>query len=671
MIEVVHIVARVTTDMTRFNAGMASMEARAKTATAKMSLAGMRMTKYLTLPIAGIAYAGIKTATSFQKSMTLIQTQAGASARDIPKITAAINQMSGRSVMQGPKDLADAYYHLQSVFGDTINVAQKLKILKATAQLAQIGGSTTEDTASAVAGIMRTRIKGARDVLQVVKTINGIVGSGNMRMPQFVESTGTAVLQTAKLAGLSLKEVGAAEAVFTDENMNANMSMTRFRTSLMMMAHPSKAAAGAMAELGFSAKQLGVTTRSRGFGAALDLISKKYNDFVTKMTAKEGKKAALSDAFALMAGSFGGSRSASTIMTLVNQNQMFGQKMAQITNKSLRYNKDLQASNKTLSVQFEKAWARMQVALQKFGLAIAPVVLGALHALVRLANAFTSLPTPIQHFIAAVGVGLAVLGPMLIMISSVIKIFGDLGAMLGVGGEVSLGLGSILPLAIIAAVGALVYFMMKSKTFRAWVKSWATQVAGFFKWLGEDVIGPFFYKVYKWFSEGGKASRWNTIVIPALKAAGHAFKTIGTTIWKILNKIAGAIEEVIKRGQQLARWSYGIGGAVAGFLGAGEGKGLNAKQKLLTAMDAAHSNKKLYNQLRREAIQKGYINPPKPPRKPIAHHHHHHHNADRHLQSHHSGHDRAPLVHVAEMHVRNESDAEIVSGKIARKVMIP
>ncbi len=671
MIEVVHIVARVSTDMTRFNAGMASMEARAKTVTAKMSLAGMRMTKYLTLPILGIGYAGIKTAVSFQSAMTKVQTQAGASAKAIPKITKAIKEMSGKDVIQGPTDLANAYYHLQSVFGKKWSVTEKLQMLKSIAHLAQIGGSSTEDTTSAVAGILRTHLRGAETVQKVVRTINGIVGSGNMRMPEFVESTGTAVLQVAKLLGMSLKQVGAAEAVFTDENMNANMSMTRLRTSLMMAIHPSQAAAKQMQLLGVTSQQIGIKMRGKdGFGKTLDYLSERYDAYVKKLMAGGmSKNAALTRANAALFGSFGGSKGASVWATLVQQHAMFHQKEQQIGEKEKNFNKDLAASNRTMAAKFRAAWSQIQVALIDFGNALAPIALGAAHAIAKIAHAFSSLPTPVQHMIAAVGVGLAALGPMLIMMGSIAASVTRIGALMGGEGAMALGFGSVLPLAVVAGVGALVYFAMKSKWFRMWVKHEFTIVKGFFMWLGKDVIGPFFYKVYRWFTEGGKASRWSTTVIPALKAVAHTFKVLAHWAKEAFTWVGKALRALPNIGSR-------FGGYLFDQSGMGDVKPYNKHDQLLVEMGKAHAsgNMKLYHKLQREF--NGQFGDNKQRRQNVHHHtdlggnapppHHHHHR--RHLSSHHDG--DGSLVHIGQMNVRHESDAEVVSAKIARRVMI-
>jgi hypothetical protein len=454
--------------------------------------------------------------------------------------------------------------------------------------------------------------------------------------------------------------------------MNANMSMTRLRTSLMMAVHPSQAAAKAMSALGINSLTIGEKMRSKkGFASTLDYLSASYENYVKKLMAGGASKSkALTEANALLFGSFGGSKGASIWATLVQQHQMYHQKITQISEKEKNYNTDLAASSKTLSVQFHKAWASMQKALIDFGVALAPVVLGAAKALARLADAFTNLPKSVQKVIMGVALALAVMGPMLIVTSSLIKVFGDLGALFRVGGLIGAGFGAILPLAIIAAVAALVYFAVKSKTFRAWLISWGKQIQEFFHWLGFDVIGPFFYKLYRYFEQGGKASRWNTVIVPAIKGVGHAFKVVGQIIQQVLLTIVSDIKKVIgwtdkwlglmsKAGGGLFSGLNAANNAVRGAFGHVTGideSGHHYTKRGAAALARFHAAAQAHGMTDDQYATWRARHPGHAP----------HHNNNRHPQNHHN----APLVHVGQMNVRHESDAEIVAARIHRRMNI-
>jgi TP901 family phage tail tape measure protein len=694
LIEVVHIVARVTTDMTRFNAGMASMEAKAKTTTAKMSLAGMRMTKYLTLPIAGVGYAAVKSAVGFQDSMTKIRTQAGASQGSVAKFQKAIEKMAGKSVIQGPNELAQGMYHVQSVLGNTVSASKKLDVLRRAAQLAGVGGANLEDTVSALAGAMRTGIPGVQNMGKAIGTINGIVGSGNMRMQDFNEAMGTGILPTAKLAGLRFKEVGAALALFTDENMNGNMAMTRMRTSLMMMAHPSKAAAGALKEFGLTAQKLGVTTRTQGFAATLKLMHERYDAFVKKLEAGGmGKAAAKSKAFGEFAGAFGGSKTAGTIMLLMNQWNKYGQKLTQINNKQKKFPEDLAASMKTMHAQFQKAWARIQVALIKFGTVLAPFVLGIAKGIEHIANAFSNLSPAAQKVVGVIAILLAALGPMLIIGSAVIKMAKDLGmAIRGIGMAMKfVGMGNPWVL-LITLIAIFIILMIKSKTFRRIVMEVVHAVAGYFSWLGQVVGGKLYDIVHAitqfvtklWHIFKGGISdivnflkkHWVTILVGLLTGPVglavlwiirhfhtllHWFESLPGQWFKAAVNLGKAIYEGVKKGIS------SLGGLVKGVVNSVIDKvpgGHFLRKHVLShipvlggmfkAMGGPVSGGRPYivGENGPELFVPGRSGGIVPNHKLAA------------------GGGGGPLVHIDNMNVRHESDAEIVSAKIARRLII-
>src|SRR6266568_2604094 len=129
------------------------------------------------IAVAGAATAGaaaiigaesVKMAAQFQASMTKIQTQAGGSAKDVKVLSSAVLELSSRRAQQGPQQLADALFHLKSV------------------------------------GLGKT-----------AATVNAIIGAGNMRMADFVESLSSGILPAARTFGVSLTSIGAAMALMT------------------------------------------------------------------------------------------------------------------------------------------------------------------------------------------------------------------------------------------------------------------------------------------------------------------------------------------------------------------------------------------------------------------------------------------------------------------------
>ena len=70
------------------------------------------MTMYVSLPLAIAGVASVKFAVDFQKQMTLVQTQAGGTAKDVAYLSGAVLRM--KDMQQGPVELAKALFHLKS-----------------------------------------------------------------------------------------------------------------------------------------------------------------------------------------------------------------------------------------------------------------------------------------------------------------------------------------------------------------------------------------------------------------------------------------------------------------------------------------------------------------------------------------------------------------------------
>src|ERR1700752_677487 len=120
--------------------------------------------------LGGIGYVSAKAAMSFQASMERIHTQAGGPQKDVTNCSAAILQMTSRmQTAQGPQQLAQGLYHLESV---GMRGSQAMKALAASANLADVAGANMEDTTTALVGAWRAGIKGGGDFNHIVAVMN-------------------------------------------------------------------------------------------------------------------------------------------------------------------------------------------------------------------------------------------------------------------------------------------------------------------------------------------------------------------------------------------------------------------------------------------------------------------------------------------------------------------
>lgn len=312
------------------------------------------------------ALEGYKMRTEFNKQMTLIETQAGARAKDMKGLTKAALDI-GPAVGKSPIEVAKAMYHMQSVFQDATKAVHGTRV---AAMGAAIGNSDLEATTSALAAAMRVAIAGGGNFEQTMATLNATIGAGNMRMDDLVLAFGTAgFLPAAKNAGLTLQDVGGALALLTDEGQHADSAATHLRMAFTLMSASSKIAQKTLRGIGIDANQLGATLHGPdGLVNGLILIrkqlEKKFPTFGPALAnvTNEHDAVALAERFNTISRAFGGARSSATIFQLMNNIDMLNAKTGFITKRGGvgQFMKAWREWSSTDSAKIHKALGKLQ-----------------------------------------------------------------------------------------------------------------------------------------------------------------------------------------------------------------------------------------------------------------------------------------------------------------------
>jgi TP901 family phage tail tape measure protein len=274
-----------------------------------LSKLGSVATKRAAVGILGLGAAAVYAATkavTFNREMLKISTQAGGSASEVKKLSAEVLAMAG-TVPQGPQKLAEGLYHIQSA---GFRGAQAMEMLKAAAQGAALGNADLQATTQAMIATMASQIKGVHGSADAMGQLNDIVGVGDMRMEQLAQAMATGLLPSAHDAGLSLKDVGAALATVTDNATPANVTATRLRMTIALMAAPSKAAVKQLESIGLTSTSLAHDMRQpNGLLLAIQDLKTHLHD--------SGKTAEEQDA--VLSHVFGGGKSSAVIHTLISE----------------------------------------------------------------------------------------------------------------------------------------------------------------------------------------------------------------------------------------------------------------------------------------------------------------------------------------------------------------
>jgi TP901 family phage tail tape measure protein len=420
---------------------------------------GRSMTEYVTLPVVAVGVAALKSAADFQTWMTRIQGETGTSAKDIKLLSDGLLEL-GRNSVVGPTQLAESMYLVQSAgFG----VKDSLEAVKVVQQEVAISGASAKETTDGLVGAMFSQIKGAQNAHDAMATLNAIVGAGKMQMQDLNGAMGTMFLSTAQQYGISLSDIGGALDVMVDRGASAESAATRLRMAVMLMATPSKQAAGVLKEMGLGAKdaedqtssfalilaKTGITTtqlaedmRTKGLNGTLH----ELHDRMVQLTGS----APLADA--ALSKAFGGAKTSAGIGLLTNNLDSYDAKLKQIAHTQGDFDKSADAASKTLNNQLKISVNAVQDALVKAVSTnslqgVTDMVKNLGDAITGLINWFTKLSPGMQQFVIDVALIGASIGPVIFILGTFIKSIKDVAEgikfvkELEIGSKLSTGFG--------------------------------------------------------------------------------------------------------------------------------------------------------------------------------------------------------------------------------------
>lgn len=248
----------------------------------------------------GISAVSMKWATSFQSTMESIHTQAGVAQSQLGSLGNGVLSLAGQ-VGFSPDSLAEALYHIESSFASVgITGPTALNLLKIAAEGAAVGHANLVDVTNALDAAIASGIPGVQNYSQAMGVLNSIVGSGDMTMQDLANAFSTGALANVKSYGASITDVGAALAVFGDNNIRGQNAATDLRMSMQALQSPAVTTASVwLDKMGMSMHTLGDTMSKGGLLPALQLLHDKMTAIgVTSKT----QGAVLTDLFGKKAG---------------------------------------------------------------------------------------------------------------------------------------------------------------------------------------------------------------------------------------------------------------------------------------------------------------------------------------------------------------------------------
>lgn len=395
---------------------------RVEQAGQRMADTGDRWTRGVTLPLlAGGVVAG-KMAIDFSDAMQQISTQAGASQKEVTRMTEAVLDFaaSGRTD-EGPTALAKGLFRLESA---GLRGEKAMTALRRSEELASVGHVELEQSTTVLSAALKTGIKDTENLGKTVGILNATVGAGNMRFEDLTAALGTGILPKAKMAGLSLRDVGAAIATMTAQGIPATSAATQLGMTFAKMQAPTAAAKDAMKSIGLESTSLARSMQSgQGLAATIGILQDHLSGL-----SKVQQQVVISDMF-------GGGRTSGGIKLLLGSLEDLEQRYEGITKNAGLFDQKLKETDEQAAEKLGAGLAQAETALVKLGSAAVPVVVPALQDVADIASdvseTFDGLSPSTKEFTVKAVLLTAALGPVLSIGGRLVKTYGGLLRLMG------------------------------------------------------------------------------------------------------------------------------------------------------------------------------------------------------------------------------------------------
>lgn len=412
---------------------------------------GSSMTLGLTVPIVAAGGAATSVAASFDDAMSQVQGALGDASADMDGLRNLALQLGADTVFSATES-AQAMVELAK--GGLTEAQIKGGALAASMDLAAAGQLNLADAAATTVQMMGSFGLEAGDATRIANALAGAANASSADVSDLTQAMSQCSAQ-ASLAGWSLEDTAAALALFADHGVKGSDAGTSLKTMLQRLAAPTDRAAEAIAAYGLNIRD------SNG----------KMKDISGIADELTGKLGSLSDAErdAALQTIFGSDASRAAAILMQSGSEGLAKYIA-ATNDATAAETMANAQKGELSWALENMGGAIESASIAFGTALAPAITAVAGVIGNVAEAFASLPAGVQTGIAVVLALVAALGPLLMVIGSVVAALPAISEGFAVlGGALAIPLApAAAVVAAIAAIAAAIYAAWTtSETFRA------------------------------------------------------------------------------------------------------------------------------------------------------------------------------------------------------------
>lgn len=399
--------------------------------------AGKKLTKYVTVPLVGAGTVGVKKFADVDKTMQLTNKTMGNTAEQAEMLNHAMKDAAANSTF-GMTDAATATLNFARAGLDAEQAAAAL----APAMNLAAGEGGDLDTVSA--GLVAT-INGFHGSFEDAEKYADVFAAACNNSALDVDSLSNAMSVAAPIfsaAGYSVNDAALYMGTMANNGIDADKAANSLKTGLARLVSPAKSGAEMMKKLGIS------VTNADGSMKDSVTVQKELHDAFSRLSESEQIAAA--------SAIFGKNQMAPWLALINTAPEDVGTLNDSLANCSGTTKEMADAMMNGFGGSLEKLKSSIDVAATSLGEALAPTILKVSNFIQSLMDKFNALDPQQQQMIANIALVVAAIGPVLVIVGTLIGIISKVILGIGVVSTV-IGAPFLVPLGIaVAAIAAII-----------------------------------------------------------------------------------------------------------------------------------------------------------------------------------------------------------------------
>ena len=400
-------------DLKVFSSSTATTEQKLKGLQSSFSKTGSLLSRSVTLPIAGVGAAALKTSMDFESGMSSVQAISGATGSELEALRKTAIDL-GASTTFSATEVAGAMTEMAKAGWDNQQIMDGMAgVLDAAAA----SGEELSTVSTIVADAITSFGLAASDSTHVADLLTQSANAGTISISDLGESF-KYIAPVAKTMGFSIEDTTTAITALSTAGIKGSQAGTALRTMFARLAKPTDQVAEAMDVLGIK------LTDNEGNFKSMDTILREMRRTFQTLTPEQ--QAYYST---LLAGQEG----MSALNALLGMSQEEYDKIAESMKNADGIAKETaETMTDNLKGAVEQLGGSLESAAIIIGDKLTPYIRSLAEWIDRLIGRFNNLDPETQDFIVKMGLIAGAAGPVLLIFSKVIGIIATLGRAFGI-----------------------------------------------------------------------------------------------------------------------------------------------------------------------------------------------------------------------------------------------